>query len=167
MATLAVVHRLVALGTGVEIAQGWAGIGSSAAFTHDEGDGFLSKLGEECKDGVIHFGVDEPDARGRLPSFHQYSPNILVNGVMCGYVDLFEGSENGNGLPAQMLFFTPEDDDEALAKVFVEDGKMVVIVHKDAESLTSHSRALHHYGDHIYHFVEDAPRAAEVAQEPP
>ncbi|MCE9562729.1 MAG: hypothetical protein K8U57_11840 [Planctomycetes bacterium] len=89
----AVVGRLTDMGKGFEVTQGWGRGGTSTVFADDKDEAFFTELVEECRDGTVHFDVDRPEARRRVtlqPA--NYGPNLLVDGELFGYVDLYERS---------------------------------------------------------------------------
>lgn len=49
-----------------------------------------------------------------------------------------------------------------MGKVFVDNGKMTVIIHKNAVSLVDHPRAIHLKGDYIYQWPLNVEEAAQV-----
>ncbi len=118
---------------------------------------YLELAHTETANNAVHFDFDGPEHEGRLTvTPGGYGPILAVYGTMIGYVDMFDAAAGNRGegdktLPPQLLLFCPTHDDQPMAKVLLDpDGKMVVIVHKDAEQLhEEHPRSIHKVPAHL------------------
>lgn len=124
----------------------------SVRFEKDADDPtYADRALRETAGGAVHFDFDTEESKGRLTvTPGGYGPTLAIDGEEVGYVDMFEAAAENRGggdtpRPPQLLLFCPTYEDTPMAKAFLDpDGKMVVIVHKDAEELgDEHSRSIH------------------------
>lgn len=116
--------------------------------TEDEAIAAWHRYAEAISGKIVEMRFDHAEARGVVRLERGiYGPTLSVNGVELGFMVLFppEGRD-----PMQLLLFDPQDDDEPLAIVFTEAGRLTVVVNGDAETVRT-TRTIHSGSrDHAY-----------------